>query len=255
MNYQYETQPLTIGGEKSVHRGVCVETNMHVVIKFLRSPYAQRDLQHFRTEVERLKAVRGHNGNNVASILDWNLEVAPPFYVEEYFPDGTLAEKMADIFNAGHVFTVGAGVGYCRQILEGLAHIHVRGQIHRDIKPSNILVKTAIKRMVITDMGIGRTLARPTALHTRAFCGTRGYAPPEQELGLRVDHKVDLYAVGVIMHEMLTGVRGAYNYMAYTGHAGVADLLRSLLNRNPALRPASARVVLNTIHLLRVATR
>src|SRR5258708_8002828 len=255
MNYQYETQPLTVGGEKAVHRGVCVETNMQVVIKFLRSPYAQQDLRHFRTEVERLKAVKGHKGNNVASILDWNLEVAPPFYVEEFFPDGTLAKKMADIFHAGNVFTVGAGVGYCRQILEGLAHIHFRGQIHRDIKPSNILVRAATKQMVITDMGIGRTLARPTALQTRAFCATKANSPPQQQLGLRVDHTADLYAVGVILHEMLTGIRGAYDSMTYNEHPGVAMLLRSLLNRNPALRPASANAILETIRRMGVATR
>jgi eukaryotic-like serine/threonine-protein kinase len=255
MNYRYEPQPFALGAEKAVHRAVCVETGAPVVIKFLRQPYLPTDLHHFKTEVERLRAVQGHGGSNVCSIVDWNTDVAPPFYVEEFFPDGTLAKKMAEIFAKGHVFLVGAAVGYCRQILEGLAHIHWRGQIHRDIKPSNILWHAAGKRLTITDMGIGRTLARPTELQTRAFRGTRGYAPPEQELGLQVDHKVDLYAVGVIMHEMLTGKRGGHDYVTYNAHAGVAALIRSLLSRNPSFRPISARAVLETIKRLGVATR
>ena len=255
MNYQYEPQPFAEGGEKRIHKAVCVETSATVVIKFLKSPYLQQDLQHFRTEVYRLQAVRGHAGNNVASIVDWNLDVEPPFYIEEFFPDGTLAKKMADIFSRKHVFTEGAAVGYCRQILEGLSHIHANGHIHRDIKPSNILVDAGSKRVIITDMGIGRTLARPTALHTRAFCGTRGYAPPEQELGLRVDHRVDLYAVGVILHEMLTGVRGGHDHITYSAHSAVASFIRSLLARNPALRPASAAAALETIRHMGIATR
>lgn len=255
MNYQYESQPFAVGGEKAVHKGYCVETKMAIVIKFLRQPYAQQDLVHFRTEVERLKSVQGHTGANVASIVDWNLDVAPPFYVEEFFPAGTLAKKMAEIFAVGNVFTDGAAVGYCRQILEGLAHIHAKGQIHRDIKPSNILVDAAAKRMVITDMGIGRTLARPTALQTRVFCGTKGYAAPEQELGMRVDLRADLYAVGVILHEMLTKVRGGYASITYLGNVGVLNLLRTLLARNPDFRPASANAVLQTIGRMGIATR
>lgn len=255
MNYRYEFQPLAVGGEKVVHKAVCVETNLDVVIKFLRSPYTPQDLQHFKTEVERLQKVAGHGRANVISIIEWNLDTSPPFYIEGYFPDGTLAKKMADIFKRKQVFTVGAATGYCRQILEGLAYIHQQGQIHRDIKPSNVMVQASDKKLVIIDMGIGRTLARPTELHTRAFCGTKGYAPPEQELGLRVDLRVDLYAVGVIMHEMLTSNRGSHIYMTYSGHTGVAALIRSLLNRNPALRPASANAVIQTINKMNVATR
>ena len=113
----------------------------------------------------------------------------------------------------------------------------------------------AIKRLVIIDMGIGRTLARPTELQTRAFCGTKGYAPPEQELGLRVDLRADLYAVGVILHEMLTGNRGSYTYMTYSGHVGVATLLRALLQRDPAQRPISANATIQRINAMNIVTR
>lgn len=255
MNYSYEETPLAVGGEKSVHKGICDETRIAIVVKFLTRPYTTLDVQRFKAEIDRLLLAKQTAGGGVSTIIDYNLEWDPPFYVEEYFPDGSLAEKMAGIFRLGQLFNEGAAVGYCRQILNALQGIHNSNQIHRDIKPHNIMFRAADKQMIITDMGIGRTLARPAPLQTRMFQGTRGYAAPEQEIGGTVDHRADLYPVGVILHEMLTGQRGAWNYNIFQGSPGVAQLLNRLLSLNANQRFSTAYDAVMYIDSLGVATR
>jgi len=255
VNYTYENAPLAIGGEKSVHRGRCVETQVEVVIKFLKQPYTQADVQRFVLEIQRLQHAKSTAGGGVSTILDYNMEHQPPFYVEEYFPDGSLAQKMSAIFQQGQVFTEGAALGYCRQILNAIQGIHNSNQIHRDIKPANIMFRASDKQLIITDMGIGRTLTRPVTLQTRAFVGTRGYASPEQENGLKTDHRADLYPVGVILHEMLTGQRGAWDNNTYRGNQNIAQLLSGLLAFNPDHRFPNAYTVVQYIDGLRLATR
>jgi eukaryotic-like serine/threonine-protein kinase len=128
--------------------------------------------------------------------------------------------------------------------------------IHRDIKPANILVRALTKQLVISDMGIGRTLDRASSLQTRAFCGTRGYAAPEQEMATPVDHRADLYSVGVILHEMLTGRRGAYNHITYAGgNPSVSAILQRLLAFPRIQRYASAREAADAITATQLATR
>jgi len=255
VRYQYDPKPLAIGGEKVVHLGRCVDTRVDVVIKFLRKPYSPADLSRFKLEVQRMNTAAISAGAGVARVVDHNFEVDPPFYVEEYYPDGTLAKKMKDIFDKRQVFKDGAAVGYCRQVLVTLRGIHDGNQIHRDLKPSNILVRASAKQLVITDMGIGRTRDRSTTLQTRLFKGTRGYAAPEQENNWPVDHRADLYAVGVILHEMLTGKRGSHDSCTYGSHEGVRTLLLRLLAVDRDDRFEDAGAVIVFIDKLRIATR
>lgn len=225
------------------------------MIKFLKSPYSHADVQRFSLEVSRMQTAQVTARGGIAKVLEYNLAHTPPFYVEEYFPDGTLAKKMRDIFANGNVFLPGAAVGYCRQILNCLQGIHNSGQIHRDVKPPNIMYRAATKQLVLNDMGLGRTIERPTNLQTRYFKGTPGYSAPEQETLSGVDHRADLYAVGVILHEMLTGHRASWNAMSYTADARVAALVRWLLAFDRNRRPATAAHAVAHINALGIATR
>jgi serine/threonine-protein kinase len=255
-NYTFDLKPLAQGGEKDIHRGRCVETGVDVVVKFLRRPYSEREKQRFALEIERMLRAKPSAGAALTTILDSNLDHDPPFFIEEFVPDGTLAMKMAAVFAKKMVFSEGAALGYCRQVLLGLAGIHRTNQIHRDIKPSNILVRATSKTLVISDMGIGRTLDRSSHLQTRMFSGTRGYAAPEQELGAPVDHRADLYSVGVILHEMLTGQRGAFNHVVYKGeNPAVRTILQVLLAFQPRDRYGSAQEAADAITATELATR
>ncbi|MFY0583268.1 serine/threonine-protein kinase [Cystobacter fuscus] len=89
-------------------------------------------------------------------------------------------------------------------VCEGLAAAHAAGVVHRDLKPANVLLESE-GRVVLTDFGIARALAREAASSTQGAIGTPMYMAPEQVAGEPVDARADLYAVGLLLYEMLTG--------------------------------------------------
>ncbi len=99
----------------------------------------------------------------------------------------------------------GRAVDFARQITDGLAAAHEAGVVHRDLKPANIMLERS-GRVVITDFGIARAFQDDDAtLQTGGLIGTPAYMAPEQVVGDRVDARADVYALGLIFHEMLTG--------------------------------------------------
>lgn len=163
-------------------------------------------------------------------------------------------------------------IAFARPLCAGLAHAHARGIVHRDFKPDNILVAgdPGHETLRIADFGLAISVkdddeddARLTA--SGVLC-TPTYAAPEQLLGKDIDHRADLYALGVTMYEMLTGgvlpfARGSQEVMlwkvttewpAVSGRApkapaALGDLIRRLLVREPSGRPGSATEVLETL--------
>ena len=92
-----------------------------------------------------------------------------------------------------------------REIASALGHAHKRGVIHRDIKPPNVLVDVETGRSMLTDFGIARTVDTAALTATGMMVGTPAYLSPEQITGEPIDHRVDIYALGVMVYEMLTG--------------------------------------------------
>jgi serine/threonine-protein kinase len=137
-----------------------------------------------------------------------------------------------------------------RALCEGLSAAHAAGVVHRDLKPANVLVGTD-DRVVIVDFGVARSLTDAHSL-TVGVVGTPSYMAPEQLTGSPVDGRTDLYALGLVLHEMLTGVRpdtgpGALDAL---GLPALAALVRQCLDHVPERRPASAAEV---SHLLALA--
>ena len=93
---------------------------------------------------------------------------------------------------------------YCIQMARGLAEAHSRGVIHRDVKPSNVLIARG-RVLKLVDFGLAKLQDVSRITRTGARLGTPSYMSPEQAQGLTVDHRGDLWAVGVILYEMLTG--------------------------------------------------
>jgi serine/threonine protein kinase len=155
-----------------------------------------------------------------------------------------------------------------RQIAAGLAEAHARRFVHRDLKPSNIMIETSAEgtdQVKILDFGLARAVgpaSRGNSL-TRVglFLGTPMYASPEQIMGERVTSRSDLYALGVILFEMLEGrppFDGASAMEIRRSHVleiaprarpahGLESLVEELLSKQPAARPASARAVIDRI--------
>ena len=138
----------------------------------------------------------------------WGFAKDRPYFTMEYLPGKTLEKIIADQarlgqFRASHFFDL------IQQLAEGLAYIHTQGAVHRDLKPSNIMVLETEEGIetTILDMGLAkfRHLHSASITQTGTAIGTAEYMSPEQGKGLWVDHRSDLYSLGVILYEMLTG--------------------------------------------------
>jgi len=179
------------------HDGV-LERN--VALKVLRSQYAgdEEFAERFRREA-RSAASLSHP--NIVQVYDrGETEDGTSYIAMEYVPGGTLKEQIGRRapFRDREAAAVGA------QIADALEAAHERGVIHRDIKPQNVLV-TALGNLKVTDFGIARAASSVTSSASGAIFGTAGYISPEQALGEPVGPASDLYSLGVILYEMLTG--------------------------------------------------
>lgn len=171
-----------------------------VALKVLRSHYAgdEEFAERFRREA---RSAAGLSHPNIVQVYDrGETEDGTSYIAMEYVPGGTLKERIEGWGPFGADETAAVGV----QIADALEAAHERGVIHRDIKPQNVLV-TASGDLKVTDFGIARAASAVTSSASGAVFGTVGYISPEQALGEPVGPASDLYSLGVILYEMLTG--------------------------------------------------
>ncbi|WP_426133016.1 serine/threonine-protein kinase [Pseudomonas sp. PWP3-1b2] len=177
----------------------------------------------------------------------------------EYLPNGTLKERIA----AG--LTPEQGLTYIRQIASALGYAHAQGLVHRDVKPANILFR-ADGTAVLSDFGIAKSLDDRTQFTQAGFAvGTPSYMSPEQARGQEIDGRADLYALGVVLYEILVG-KLPYNgtdalstALAHlteplpelpVHHGRYQDILRKLLAKDPAERFPDAAALLRALDQL-----
>lgn len=198
-----------IGGMGTVYRGTQLSLGRPVAIKVLRVSdgfdFAFED--RFRREARAMATL---NHPNIVAIYDYgHLGTEFLFFVME-FVDGT---DLGEIMRLGRM-TPQLAMQLLPQICTALEYAHSKGIVHRDIKPANIML-TRQGEVKITDFGLAKDVARAAALatETHMVMGTPDYAAPEQFNAHReVDHRADIYALGVMMYQMLTGTlpRGSW---------------------------------------------
>jgi len=154
-------------------------------------------------------------------------------YIAMEFVDGT---PLGAFLAKDAPMDVAASVRCIGQLLRALAYAHARGVVHRDIKPANILV-TADAQVKITDFGIAK-IESSTLTQVGAVIGTPSYMSPEQFKGEAVDGRADLFAVGVVLYQMLTGVRPFSGAASVVMHQILHETPPDPSTRNPGLHPA-----------------
>lgn len=227
-----------------------------VALKVLAEQYADDEefVERFRREA-RSAAALSHP--NIVSVYDRGETESGAAYISmEYVPRGTLKEKIRE---EGRI-DPSAAVAVAAQIAEALEAAHERGVIHRDIKPQNILV-TRSGDVKVADFGIARA-ASATAMTGSMVLGTADYMSPEQAAGVKVGPRTDLYSLGVVLFEMLTGKLPHEGGSAAGGGPprpssvtrGIPDaldaLVSRLLARDPGDRPRSATDLLDGLRSL-----
>jgi serine/threonine-protein kinase len=210
----YEIQSaLGAGGMGEVYRARDPRLGREVAIKVLPSAFSADPDRLHRFEQEA-RAAAALNHPNILAVYDIGQQDGSPYIVSELLEGETLRERLN-----GGALPVRKAVEYAGQIAHGLAAAHEKAIVHRDLKPENVFV-TSDGRVKILDFGLAKltqrepALAGVSALPTRlpdtipgVLLGTIGYMSPEQVRGLPVDHRTDIFAVGVTLYEMLTGRR------------------------------------------------
>lgn len=191
------------GGMALVYKAKCRLLNRYVAIKVLRDEYINDEefIKKFRRESQ---AAASLSHPNIVNIYDVGVEKKEDhdihYIVMEYIKGKTLKE----VIKEKGKLTVNETIDYSIQIAEALAHAHKNHIVHRDIKPHNIMI-TEEGRVKVTDFGIARAASASTISNTSNVIGSVHYFSPEQARGRYTDEKSDIYSLGIVMYEMITG--------------------------------------------------
>jgi serine/threonine-protein kinase len=138
---------------------------------------------------------------NIVQLREFLIDQGKFYIVMEFIDGETLAHRFREL---GRPMLASEALPIVHQALEGLKYAHAQGVIHRDIKPSNImLTREGVAKL--TDFGIARALGSAKLTRTGTALGTPAYMSPEQIQGTKLDHRTDLYSLGITLYEMLTG--------------------------------------------------
>lgn len=188
------------GGMAIVYRALDQKTGREVAVKLLR-PEFERDEEFVRRFSHEAKAAAQVAHENIVNMLDVGFD-GVPYIVMEFVRGQTLKDLIRSVGS----IPPRQAVAMALRILAALDHAHRNNIVHRDIKPQNILVDEN-GMIKVADFGIARltTSATMTATGDGSFFGSVHYISPEQARGEKADEKSDLYSVGVVLYEMLTG--------------------------------------------------
>lgn len=187
------------GGMAVVYRALDTYLHRQVAVKVLRSQLAADEEVVARFRREALAAAR-LTDPRIVSVYDVGRDRDTYYIVMEYVSGMTLKEK---IRREGALSPKEAAL-VAVEVLEALSHAHGEGLIHRDIKPQNIIL-THDGRVKVADFGIARAVGHGTMTAGERIMGSAHYLAPEQALGKAVDARTDIYALGVVLYEMLAG--------------------------------------------------
>src|SRR5438034_2688633 len=196
--YRLEAK-LGSGGMSTVYLASDETLERRVAVKVMHREMSDQpdQLERFRREA---RAVAQLSHPNVVAVIDAGEDGGHPYIVFEYVEGETLKQR---IDRLGRL-PVDEATAYAIEIGRGLAAAHARRMVHRDVKPQNVLIDPE-GRAKVTDFGIARSLESDGLTKTGRVLGTTDYVSPEQAMGRDVDARSDIYSLGVLLYEMLTG--------------------------------------------------
>jgi len=213
------------GGMATVYKAWDSINQRYVALKVL-PPYFQHDAEFIKRFRREAVAAAKLDHPNIVKVYEAGEEGGINYIAMEYIEGGSLQRRLT-----GKPLDLSTAISIVSQIGSALAYAHKRGIIHRDVKPSNILL-TEEGRALLSDFGIARVSEYGGITRTGTLIGTPEYMSPEQAEGEEVDHRSDIYSLGIVLYQMLTG------RVPFTGDTPLAVLHKQIYEK-----PTSPRVL------------
>ena len=187
------------GGMGNVYKASDTELSEKVAIKLINPKIAadKKTIERFRNELKLARKIRH---KNVCQMYDLNRENEKYYITMEYVP----GEDLKSFIRRSRQLSINGAISITRQVCEGLIEAHKHGVIHRDLKPSNIMIDRE-GNVRIMDFGIARSLKSKSITGSGIMIGTPEYLSPEQADGEDIDRRSDIYSLGVILYEIVSG--------------------------------------------------
>lgn len=237
------TEHLAWGGMAEVYKAYQRGLDRYVAIKLMHSFLAEEEgfLDRFQREARAVAQLRHPN---IVQVHDFDVTDEGHHYMVMEFIDGyTLEAKLQEMAASDEIMPLGEAIRIARDVASALTYAHAREMVHRDIKPSNVMINRE-NQVILTDFGIAKILSHSQFTASGAMMGTPSYISPEQGLGEPGDARSDIYSLGVMFFQMVTG------QLPYDAEAPVAVVLKHINapvpipgRLNPSLPPEVDRIV------------
>jgi len=262
-------EKLGVGATAVVYKAINIKTKNLVALKLIHKHILNEDIIKERVENEiEINKLLSHP--NIVKLIDYNLDDNPPYIAFEYVEGKSLdkilkEKKKLSIYETMNIFM---------QLLEALDYAHQKGIVHRDLKPENILLKLTNDNLEtatikIADFGISKIINKTLNI-TQDFVGTPWYMSPEQIKGQKVDQRSDIYSLGIIIFQLLTGklpfTESDNIYAVFKAHMldnpvdshilegnttyipkDIEKIIRKMLEKNPKKRYQNISEIINDI--------
>src|SRR5512140_171836 len=240
---QYQLiEPISSGGMATIYTARQPALDRIVAIKVLPEYLLAQAgfLERFKIEAQ---AIAKLDHPHILPVYDYGEAERTPYLVMKYVPGGTLKDLIAQ-----GPLDVRQTAQLLRQIAEALDHAHQQGVVHRDVKPSNVLLQDG-KWALLMDFGLAKMLTSTSNITASGTgVGTPDYMSPEQAQGLVIDQRTDIYSLGIVLYQMLTGD------VPFHAETPMAVMLKQIVEtpslphlHNPNIRPAIDDVIMKAI--------
>jgi serine/threonine-protein kinase len=235
----YEIKELiATGGMAAIYKALQRSSGQTVAIKILHGHLAQD--KDFITRFEReARAAADLKHENIIDILGYG-HAEGVYYIAMQYVDG---KSLKELINATKFIPHEIALAIVYEICQGIEHAHQKGVVHRDIKPANILVNME-GNVKITDFGLAQAQDLTSITVTGAIVGTPAYMSPEQAAGKRIDIRSDIFSLGVVIYEMVTGTK-PFQGDSYSSviHAILTIPAPKPIKANPILSERISRII------------
>lgn len=243
LNNRYKLKDIIgVGGMAYVYDADDQYLQREVAIKILKDEFVQTGdfLEKFKLEARSAASLADEN---IVGIYDVGSEMVEGKQIEFIVMEKIKGTTLKSIIEEDGPLTNEQIVDYARQIALALNAAHKRGVVHRDIKPANILINEN-NRVKVTDFGIARVSSKATLTYTSSILGTVHYISPEQAKGYSIDHRSDLYSLGIVLYEMATkDVPFDAETPVSIAIKHLQDLPRDVREINNQINPILARII------------